>query len=180
MKDGQVVSAIEQANKLANAIITGTTSKPTPDDIDGFLTSVKNAVESKTGIVLTDKSLSEIKAQVVDKLKTEGKSLWANFHDGKGNYVCGNVDVVFNGKTYATVQVGESSASLSAAKSKIVKELGTAISKEIYKQMKEKTKDGYKDNFTFDIDLKVTSLPLPPTRTSRRRPTITPTTISSS
>ena len=109
--------------------------------------------------MLTDKSLSEIKAQVVDKLKTEGKSLWANFHDGKGNYVCGNVDVVFNGKTYATVQVGESSASLSAAKSKIVKELGTAISKEIYKQMKEKTKDGYKDNFTFDIDLKVNFAP---------------------
>lgn len=159
VKDGQVVFAIEQANKLANAIITGTTSKPTPDDIDGFLTSVKNAVESETGIVLTNKSLSEIKAQVVDKLKTEGKSLWANFHDGKGNYVCGNVDVVFNGKTYATVQVGESSASLSAAKSKIVKELGTAISKEIYKQMKEKTKDGYKDNFTFDIDLKVNFAP---------------------
>lgn len=159
VKDGQVVSSIEQANKLANAIITGTTSKPTPDDIDGFLTSVKNAVESETGIVLTNKSLSEIKAQVVDKLKTEGKSLWANFHDGKGNYVCGNVDVVFNGKTYATVQVGESSASLSAAKSKIVKELGTAISKEIYKQMKEKTKDGYKDNFTFDIDLKVNFAP---------------------
>lgn len=159
VKDGQVVSAIEQANKLANAIITGTTSKPTPDDIDGFLTSVKNAVESETGIVLTNKSLSEIKAQVVDKLKTEGKSLWANFHDGKGNYVCGNVDVVFNGKTYATVQVGESSASLSAAKSKIVKELGTAISKEIYKQMKEKTKDGYKDNFTFNIDLKVNFTP---------------------
>lgn len=159
VKDGQVVSAIEQANKLANAIITGTTSKPTPDDIDGFLTSVKNAVESETGIVLTDKSLQEIKTQVVDLLKKEGKSLWANFHDGKGNYVCGNVDVVFNGKTYATVQVGESSASLSAAKSKIVKELGTAISKEIYKQMKEKTKDGYKDNFTFNIDLKVNFTP---------------------
>lgn len=159
VKDGQVVSAIEQANKLANAIITGTTSKPTPDDIDGFLTSVKNAVESETGIVLTNKSLSEIKTQVVDLLKKEGKSLWANFHDGKGNYVCGNVDVVFNGKTYATVQVGASSASLSAAKSKIVKDLGTAISKEIYKQMKEKTKDGYKDNFTFDIDLKVKFAP---------------------
>lgn len=154
VKDGQVVSAIEQANKLANAIITGTTSKPTPDDIDGFLTSVKNAVESETGIVLTNKSLSEIKAQVVDKLKTEGKSLWANFHDGKGNYVCGNVDVVFNGKTYATVQVGESSASLSAAKSKIVKELGTAISKEIYKQMKAQG-TSYTDNFAFTIDLKV-------------------------
>lgn len=154
VKDGQVVSAIEQANKLANAIITGTTSKPTPDDIDGFLTSVKNAVESETGIVLTNMSLSEIKAQVVDKLKTEGKSLWANFHDGKGNYVCGNVDVVFNGKTYATVQVGESSASLSAAKSKIVKELGTAISKEIYKQMKAQG-TSYTDKFEFNIDLKV-------------------------
>lgn len=159
VKDGQVVSAIEQANKLANAIITGTTSKPTPDDIDGFLTSVKNAVESETGIVLTNKSLSEIKTQVVDLLKKEGKSLWANFHDGKGNYVCGNVDVVFNGKTYATVQVGASSASLSAAKSTIAKELGTAISKEIYKQMKEQAKGGYKDNFTFNIDLKVNFAP---------------------
>lgn len=158
VKDGQVVSAIEQANKLANAIITGTTSKPTPDDIDGFLTSVKNAVESETGIVLTNKSLSEIKTQVVDKLKTEGKSLWANFHDGKGNYVCGNVDVVFNGKTYATVQVGANSASLSAAKSKIVKELGTAISKEIYKQMKAQG-TSYTDNFTFNIDLKVNFTP---------------------
>lgn len=154
VKDGQVVSAIEQANKLANAIITGTTSKPTPDDIDGFLTSVKNAVESETGIVLTNKSLSEIKTQVVDLLKKEGKSLWANFHDGKGNYVCGNVDVVFNGKTYATVQVGANSASLSAAKSKIVKELGTAISKEIYKQMKAQG-TSYTDNFAFTIDLKV-------------------------
>lgn len=158
VKDGQVVSAIEQANKIANAIITGTTSKPTPDDIDGFLTSVKNAVESETGIVLTNKSLSEIKAQVVDKLKNEGKSLWANFHDGKGNYVCGNVDVVFNGKTYATVQVGANSASLSAAKSKIVKELGTAISKEIYKQMKAQG-TSYTDNFTFNIDLKVNFTP---------------------
>lgn len=158
VKDGQVVSAIEQANKIADAIITGTTSKPTPDDIDGFLTSVKNAVESETGIVLTNKSLSEIKAQVVDKLKNEGKSLWANFHDGKGNYVCGNVDVVFNGKTYATVQVGANSASLSAAKSKIVKELGTAISKEIYKQMKAQG-TSYTDNFTFNIDLKVNFTP---------------------
>lgn len=158
VKDGQVVSAIEQANKIADAIITGTTSKPTPDDIDGFLTSVKNAVESETGIVLTNKSLSEIKTQVVDLLKKEGKNLWANFHDGKGNYVCGNVDVVFNGKTYATVQVGANSASLSAAKSKIVKELGTAISKEIYKQMKAQG-TAYTDNFTFNIDLKVNFTP---------------------
>lgn len=158
VKDGQVVSAIEQANKIANAIITGTTSKPTPDDIDNFLTSVKNAVESETGIVLTNKSLQEIKTQVVDILKKEGKSLWANFHDGAGNYLCGNVDVVFNGKTYATVQVGASSASLSAAKSTIVKELGTAISKEIYKQMKAQG-TVYTDNFTFNIDLKVNFAP---------------------
>lgn len=158
VKDGQVVSAIEQANKIANAIITGTTSKPTPDDIDGFLTSVKNAVESETGIVLTNKSLQEIKTQVVELLKKEGKSLWANFRDAENNYLCGNVDVVFNGKTYATVQVGANSASLSAAKSKIVKELGTAISKEIYKQMKAQG-TAYTDNFTFNIDLKVNFTP---------------------
>ena len=158
VKDGQVVSAIEQANKIANAIITGTTSKPTPDDIDNFLTSVKNAVESETGIVLTNKSLQEIKTQVVDLLKKEGKSLWANFRDSENNYICGNVDVVFNGKTYATVQVGASGASLSAAKSTIAKELGTAISKEIYKQMKAQG-TAYTDNFTFNIDLKVNFAP---------------------
>lgn len=158
VKDGQVVSAIEQANKIANAIITGTTSKPTPDDIDGFLTSVKNAVESETGIVLTNKSLSEIKTQVVDLLKKEGKSLWANFRDSENNYLCGNVDVVFNGKTYATVQVGASSASLSAAKSTIAKELGTAISKEIYAQMKAQGAS-YTDKFEFNIDLKVKFAP---------------------
>ena len=158
VKDGQVVSAIEQANKLANAIITGTTSKPTPDDIDNFLTSVKNAVESETGIVLTNKSLSEIKTQVVDLLKKEGKSLWANFRDAENNYLCGNVDVVFNGKTYATVQVGASSASLSAAKSTIAKELGTAISKEIYAQMKAQGAS-YTDKFEFNIDLKVNFAP---------------------
>ena len=158
VKDGQVVSAIEQANKIANAIITGTTSKPTPDDIDGFLTSVKNAVESETGIVLTNKSLSEIKTQVVELLKKEGKSLWANFRDAENNYLCGNVDVVFNGKTYATVQVGASSASLSAAKSTIAKELGTAISKEIYAQMKAQGAS-YTDKFEFNIDLKVNFAP---------------------
>ena len=158
VKDGQVVSAIEQANKIANAIITGTTSKPTPDDIDGFLTSVKNAVESETGIVLTNKSLQEIKTQVVELLKKEGKSLWANFRDSENNYLCGNVDVVFNGKTYATVQVGASSASLSAAKSKIAKDLGTAISKEIYAQMKAQGAS-YTDKFEFNIDLKVKFAP---------------------
>lgn len=154
VKDGQVVSAIEQANKIANAIITGTTSKPTPDDIDGFLTSVKDAVKNETGIELTNKSLQEIKTQVVDLLKKEGKSLWANFHDGKGNYVCGDVKVDFNGKTYATINVGDGNTTLEGSKSKIAKDLGTAISKEIYKQMKAQG-TSYTDNFAFTIDLKV-------------------------
>ena len=151
VKEDQAVSVIEQANKIADAIITGNTSKPTPDDIDGFLTSVKNAVESETGIVLTDKTLQEIKTQVVDKLKTEGKSLWANFHDGKGNYVCGDVDVVFNGKTYATIKVGDGNTTLEGSKSQIAKELGTAISKEIYKQMKAQGDKKYTSQLAFTI-----------------------------
>lgn len=158
VKDGQVVSAIEQANKIANAIITGTTSKPTPDDIDNFLTSVKDAVKNETGIDLTSNSLQVIKAQVVDLLKKEGKSLWANFHDGKGNYVCGDVDVVFNGKPYATIKVGDGNTTLEGSKSQIVKELGTAISKEIYKQMKAQG-TAYTDKFEFNIDLKVNFTP---------------------
>lgn len=151
VKEGQAVSVIEQANKIADAIITGNTSKPTPDDIDGFLTSVKNAVESETGIVLTDKTLQEIKTQVVDKLKTEGKSLWANFHDGKGNYVCGDVKVDFNGKTYATIKVGDGNTTLEGSKSQIAKELGTAISKEIYKQMKAQGDKKYTSQLAFTI-----------------------------
>ena len=154
VKDDQVVSAIEQANKIADTIITGKPSTPTPAQIDGFLTSVKNAVKSKTGIDLTSESLQAIKTQVVDLLKKEGKSLWANFHDGKGNYVCGNVDVVFNGKPYATIKVGDGNTTLEGSKSQIVKELGTAISKEIYKQMKAQG-TAYTDKFEFNIDLKV-------------------------
>ena len=150
VKDGQVVSTIE----LAKAIITGKTSTPTPEQIDGFLTSVKDAVKTETGIDLTSESLQAIKTQVVDLLKKEGKNLWANFHDGKGNYVCGDVEVVFNGKTYATINVGDGNTTLKGSKSQIVKELGTAISKEIYKQMKEQG-TAYTDKFEFNIDLKV-------------------------
>ena len=155
VKEGQAVSVIDQASKIANALVSGgVPSKPTPDDIDGFLASVKAAVESETGIVLTDKSLSEIKTQVVDKLKTEGKSLWANFHDGEGNYVCGDVTVKFNGKTYATIKVGAGNTTLEGSKSQIAKDLSTAISKEIYAQMKAQGTD-YTGNFTFAIDLDV-------------------------
>lgn len=162
VKEGQAVSVIDQASKIANALVSGNVpSKPTPDDIDGFLASVKAAVESETGIVLSNKSLSEIKTQVVDKLKTEGKSLWANFHDGKGNYVCGDVKVDFNGKNYATIKVGDGNTTLEGSKSQIAKELSTAISKEIYAQMKEQSKknNGYTDKFIFAIDLDVNFAP---------------------
>ena len=158
VKEGQAVSVIDQASKIANALVSGgVPSKPTPDDIDGFLASVKAAVENETGIVLSNKSLSEIKTQAVDKLKTEGKTLWANFHDGKGNYVCGDVKVDFNGKNYATINVGDGNTTLEGSKSQIAKELSTAISKEIYAQMKAQSKEhnGYIDNFTFVIDLDV-------------------------
>ena len=158
VKEGQAVSVIDQASKIANALVSGgVPSKPTPDDIDGFLASVKAAVESETGIVLSNKSLSEIKTQVVNKLKTEGKTLWANFHDGKGNYVCGDVKVDFNGKNYATINVGDGNTTIEGSKSQIAKELSTAIAKEIYAQMKEQSekRNGYIDNFTFAIDLDV-------------------------
>ena len=152
VKEGQAVSVIDQASKIANALVSGgVPSKPTPDDIDGFLASVKAAVESETGIVLSNKSLSEIKTQVVDKLKTEGKTLWANFHDGKGNYVCGDVKVDFNGKPYATIKVGDGNTTLEGSKSQIVKELGTAISKEIYKQMKAQGDKKYTSQLAFTI-----------------------------
>ena len=158
VKEGQAVSVIDQASKIANALVSGgVPSKPTPDDIDGFLASVKAAVESETGIVLSNQSLSEIKTQVVNKLKTEGKTLWANFHDGKGNYVCGDVKVDFNGKNYATINVGDGNTTIEGSKSQIAKELSTAIAKEIYAQMKEQSekRNGYIDNFTFAIDLDV-------------------------
>lgn len=160
VKEGQAVSVIDQASKIANALVSGDPIQPTPDNIDGFLASVKAAVENETGIVLSNNSLSEIKTQVVDKLKTEGKSLWANFHDGKGNYVCGNVTVSFKDKTY-TIKVDAGNTTLEGSKSQIAKELSTAIAKEIYAQMKAQSKklNGYTDNFTFAIDLDVNFAP---------------------
>mgnify|MGYP004691774179 CR=1 FL=1 len=160
VKEGQAVSVIDQASKIANALVSGSApSKPTPDDIDSFLASVKAAVENETGIVLTNKSLSEIKTQVVDKLKNEGKSLWANFHDGEGNYVCGDVKVDFNGKTYATIKVGAGNTTLEGSKSQIAKDLSTAIAHEIYKQLKDQGTNEYTSQLKFTIDVNMNFAP---------------------
>ena len=160
VKEGQAVSVIDQASKIANALVSGDPIQPTPDNIDGFLASVKAAVENETGIVLSNNSLSEIKTQVVNKLKTEGKTLWANFHDGKGNYVCGDVTVSFKDKTY-TIKVDDGNTTIEGSKSQIAKELSTAIAKEIYAQMKEQSEksNGYTDKFIFAINLDVKFAP---------------------
>lgn len=159
VKEGQAVSVIDQASKIANALVSGSVpSKPTPDDIDGFLASVKAAVESETGIVLSKQSLSEIKTQVVNKLKTEGKSLWANFHDGKGNYVCDDVTVNFKDKTY-TIKVDDGNTTLEGSKSQIAKELSTAIAHEIYKQLKDQGTNGYTSQLKFTIGVNMNFAP---------------------
>ena len=161
VKEGQAVSVIDQASsKIANALVSGSApSKPTPEDIDSFLASVKAAVEKETGIVLTDKSLQEIKTQVVDKLKNEGKSLWAPFHDGNGNYVCGDVRVDFNGKPYATIKVGDGNTTLEGSKSQIAKDLSTAIAHEIYKQLKDQGTNGYTSQLKFTIGVNMNFAP---------------------
>lgn len=160
VKEGQAVSVIDQASKIANALVSGSApSKPTPEDIDSFLASVKAAVEKETGIVLTNQSLQEIKTQVVAKFKNEGKSLWAPFHDGNGNYVCGDVRVDFNGKPYATIKVGDGNTTLEGSKSQIAKDLSTAIAHEIYKQLKDQGTNGYTSQLKFTIGVNMNFAP---------------------
>lgn len=160
VKEGQAVSVIDQASKIANALVSGSApSKPTPEDIDSFLASVKAAVEKETGIVLTNQSLQEIKTQVVNKLKNEGKSLWVPFHYGNGNYVCGDVRVDFNGKPYATIKVGDGNTTLEGSKSQIAKDLSTAIAHEIYKQLKDQGTNGYTSQLKFTIGVNMNFAP---------------------
>ena len=160
VKEGQAVSVIDQASKIANALVSGSApSKPTPEDIDSFLASVKAAVEKETGIVLTNQSLQEIKTQVVAKFKNEGKSLWVPFHDGNGNYVCGDVRVDFNGKPYATIKVGDGNTTLEGSKSQIAKDLSTAIAHEIYKQLKDQGTNGYTSQLKFTIGVNMNFAP---------------------
>ena len=156
VNDGQVVSVIEKATQFASDLIDGVYSRPSAEDVEGFLSSVKNAVEEQSGIVLTDKTLGEIKTQVLDKVKGEGKALWANFHDGNGTYVCGDIDVTMDGVTYATVKVGQNgNTTLEGDKTEIAKNLGTAIAKKMYQGIKTQSAGAYisDPNFTAGVQL---------------------------
>lgn len=156
VNDGQVVSVIEKATQFASDLIDGVYSRPSAEDVEGFLSSVKNAVEEQSGIVLTDKTLGEIKTQVLDKVKGEGKALWANFHDGNGTYVCGDIDITMDGVTYATVKVGQNgNTTLEGDKTEIAKNLGTAIAKKMYQGIKTQSAGAYisDPNFTAGVQL---------------------------
>lgn len=156
VNDGQVVSVIEKATQFASDLIDGVYSRPSAEDVEGFLSSVKNAVEEQSGIVLTDKTLGEIKTQVLDKVKGEGKALWANFHDGNGTYVCGDIDITLDGVTYATVKVGQNgNTTLAGDKTEIAKNLGTAIAKKMYQGIKTQSAGAYisDPNFTAGVQL---------------------------
>lgn len=144
VNDGQVVSVIEKATQFASDLIDGVYSRPSAEDVEGFLSSVKNAVEEQSGIVLTDQTLGEIKTQVLDKVKGEGKALWANFRDNEGVYKCGDIDITMDGVTYATVKVGQNgNTTLEGDKTEIAKNLGTAIAQKMYQDVKLQSKDGY-------------------------------------
>ena len=156
VNDGQVVSVIEKATQFASDLIDGVYSRPSAEDVEGFLSSVKNAVEEQSGIVLTDKTLGEIKTQVLNKVKGEGKALWANFHDGNGTYVCGDIDITMDGVTYATVKVGQNgNTTLEGDKTEIAKNLGTAIAKKMYQGIMTQSAGAYISypNFTAGVQL---------------------------
>ena len=156
VNEGQVVSVIEKATQFASDLIDGVYSRPSAEDVEGFLSSVKNAVEEQSGIVLTDKTLGEIKTQVLNKVKGEGKALWANFHDGNGTYVCGDIDITMDGVTYATVKVGQNgNTTLEGDKTEIAKNLGTAIAKKMYQGIMTQSAGAYisDPNFTAGVQL---------------------------
>lgn len=138
--EGQVVSLIDRASDFASDLIEGgTCSLPSGDDLSDFLAQVRDRVEEITGIELTDKTLSEIRQQVESKLIEEGKEMWENFHDGQGNYVTGDVTLEANGYT-VTVKVdaeNHTTTLVGVDKTTAVKEMGLAIAKDMFQQMKD-------------------------------------------
>lgn len=158
VNDGQVASVIEKATQFASDLIDGGYSRPSAEDVEGFLSSVKNAVKKQSGIDLTDQTLDEIKTQVLDKVKGEGKVLWANFRDNEGVYKCGDIDITLDGVTYATVKVGQNgNTTLEGDKTEIAKNLGTAIAKKMYQDVKLQSKaafaSGISDGYISDPTL---------------------------
>lgn len=137
--EGQVIDVIDKASDFASQVIEGgTSSLPSADKLDDFLAEVKDRVEEITGIVLTNQTLAEIRQQVIDKVIGEGKEMWANFHNGKGNYVTGDVTIEADGMEPITVKVANGSTTLDGvSKTEAVKQLGMAIAKNMFQQMKD-------------------------------------------
>ena len=138
--EGQVVSLIDKASQLASDLIEGgTSSLPSADKLDDFLAEVKDRVKEITGIELTNQTLAEIRQQVINKVIDEGKEMWANFHDGKGNYVTGDVTLTANGYS-VTVDVdaeNHTTTLVGTDKTTAVREMGLAIARDMFQQMKD-------------------------------------------
>ena len=172
--EDQAVSAIEAATELAKNLLSGIKddfiNTPSMDDVDGFIAAVKEAVEKKTGITITDQSLAEIKTQVVDKLMAEGKKEWANFYDETG-YYCGDITVEANGCTVVikvddagkTTTLGSvtdmNGNSVTANKTNAVKYLGEAIAKDMLAQVKTQSNGEYIDDPSMTGKVTVTFAP---------------------
>ena len=138
--EGQVIDVIDKASDFASQVIEGgTSSLPSADKLDDFLAEVKDRVQEITGIELTNQTLAEIRQQVERKLIEEGKEMWENFHDGQGNYVTGDVTLEANGYT-VTVKVdaeNHTTTLVGVDKTTAVKEMGLAIAKDMFQQMKD-------------------------------------------
>lgn len=160
--EGQVVSLIDRASAFASDLIEGGTgSLPSGDDLRDFLAQVRDRVEEITGIELTDQTLSEIRQQVESKIIEEGKEMWENFHDGQGNYVTGDVTLEANGYTVNIDVDSENHTTtlVGVDKTTAVKEMGLAIAKDMFQQMKEKSAGNYISDGTVTGTVTVTFTP---------------------
>lgn len=143
--EGQMVSLIDRASDFASDLIEGGTgSLPSGDDLRDFLAQVRDRVEEITGIELTDQTLSEIRQQVESKIIEEGKEMWANFYDD-GGYYTGDVTLEANGYkvTVDVDPVNKTTTLVGVDKTTAVKEMGLAIAKDMFQQMKDQSAGNY-------------------------------------
>lgn len=160
--EGQVIDVIDKASDFASQVIEGgTSSLPSADKLDDFLAEVKDRVQEITGIELTNQTLAEIRQQVIEKVIGEGKEMWANFHDGKGNYVTGDVTIATADGDYSvTVKVANGSTTLDGvSKTEAVKQMGLALAKDMLAQLKEQSAGEYISNADVSGDVVVTFTP---------------------